>query len=133
MLCISTVKYSLTINGSPEGCIQPTRGIRQGDRLSLYIFILCTEALSTQFGIADQTGSLRGVPTSPKGPRLNHLFFVDNSILFCKVTPQDWHQLITILEGYERASGQRLKRDKTSIFFSAKIQNTTLVIVFFNC
>jgi hypothetical protein len=54
MTCVSTVKYLIIINGSPKGCIRPTKGIRQGDSSSLYLFILCAEALSTQLLLADQ-------------------------------------------------------------------------------
>lgn len=118
MKCISFVRYSIIINGVLEGSIQLKRGIRQGDPLSPYLFILCVEALSSNLMQAEQSGSMRGVPTSPRGLRLNHLFFADDSLLFCKATTQDWQRLTIILEGYEQALGQRLNRDRTSIFFS---------------
>jgi hypothetical protein len=82
--CISTVRYSIVVNGSPVGNIIPTRGLRQGDPLSPYLFILCAEALSCMITHAEITGVLTGVPTSPKGPRLSHLLFADNSLLFSK-------------------------------------------------
>lgn len=46
MKCLTIVTYSIIINGSPVGCIRPTRGITQGDPLSPYLFILCAEVLS---------------------------------------------------------------------------------------
>jgi hypothetical protein len=82
--CISNVRYSIVMNGSPVGNIIPTRGLRQGDPLSPYLFILCAEALSCMITHAEITGVLTGVPTSPKGPRLSHLLFADNSLLFSK-------------------------------------------------
>ena len=57
MQCISTVTYSFLINGSPRGRVKPSRGIRQGDPLSPYIFILCSEVLSGLCNRASEEGS----------------------------------------------------------------------------
>jgi hypothetical protein len=75
MMCVRTANYSVLVNGIPVGKIWPTRGIRQGDPISPYLFLLCAEALSSQLSRADEKGELTGVPTSKLGLRLNHLFF----------------------------------------------------------
>jgi hypothetical protein len=85
MTCITIVRYSIVVNGQPVGDIRPTRGIRQGDPLYPYLFLLCAEVLSSKLQQAERYGILKGVPTSVGGPRLTHLFFADNSLLFCKV------------------------------------------------
>lgn len=54
------------------------------------------------------------------GVRLNHLFFADDSLVFCRANIDEWNNLQGILEMYERSFGQRLNREKTSIFFSKK-------------
>jgi hypothetical protein len=100
------------------GQIFPSRGIRQGDPISPYLFIICAEALSTLLTQADRDGSLRGVPISKKGPRINHLFFADDSLLFCRADTNHWRRLNNILQLYEKASGQKLNANKTAIFFS---------------
>lgn len=45
MACVTTVSYSVLVNGSPMGKIFPTKGIRQGDPISLYLYLLCTEGV----------------------------------------------------------------------------------------
>jgi hypothetical protein len=122
MMCVKTANFEILVNGIPTGRIHPSRGIRQGDPISPYLFLLCAEALSSLLTQADHSGVLSGVPTSKKGPKLNHLFFADDSLLFCKATPHHWRKLTSLLHTYELASGQRLNQSKTSIFFS---RNTT--------
>jgi hypothetical protein len=82
MKCVTTVLYSVVVNGSPVGNIKPSRGIRQGDPISPYLFLICDEGLSALINRAEQASIISGVPTSPKGPEISHLFFADDSILF---------------------------------------------------
>lgn len=84
MARVQSVSYSILINGGPVGNIQPSRGIRQGDPISPYLFLICAEASSALLQQAGRKGIITGVPTSPRGPRLSHLFFADDSIIFCK-------------------------------------------------
>ena len=75
MTCILSVRYAVIVNGSPVGDIRPTRGIRQRDPLSPYLFLLIAEVLSSQLYHAASEGRLIEVPTSLRGPWINHLFF----------------------------------------------------------
>jgi hypothetical protein len=125
MNCVTSVTYSVIVNGSPVGHITPSRGIKQGDPLSPYLFILCAEVLSTMLQNEEVSRRLKGVPTSFKGLRLNHIFFADDSLLFCKATKQEWHCLRRVLGVYEEESSQRLNDDKTSIFFSRNTSQET--------
>lgn len=111
------------INGDLHGCIFPTRGLRQGDPLSPYLFIICAEALSAMLLEAERSQAITGVPIAKGRVRLNHLFFADDSLLFCKANTSEWNRLKAVLSHYELASGQRLNIEKTSIFFS---KNTPL-------
>jgi hypothetical protein len=101
MECVRTVTYSIMVNGQAVGRIKPSRGIRQGDPLSPYLFLLCAEAFSSMLSKAERTGVITGVP---KGPKLSHLFFADDSLLFCKANSVEWRRLTKLLEEYEIAS-----------------------------
>jgi hypothetical protein len=125
MTCVRIVSYSVLANGTPYGRFTPSRGIRQGDLLSPYLFILCAEGLSHLLNKAEFEGRITGLPLSRGGIRLNHMFFADDSLLFCSATIFEWIHLQEILEMYEHAFGQKLNKGKTSIFFSKNTKSAT--------
>ena len=106
MLCVKTVSYSILVNGEPKGMIYTTRGIRQGDPLSPFLCLLCTEGLNGLINMAANKGNIKGYALCRYSPRLTHLFFADNSLLFCRATIQECQQVLNILETYGRCSGQ---------------------------
>jgi hypothetical protein len=118
MACVKSETYSVVVSGNSVGSITLTRGIRQGDPISPYLFLLCAEALSSLISHVAETGVITGVPTSPRGPRVSHLFFADDSLLFCRANSLEWRRLMKILGIYEVGSGQKLNLQKTSIIFS---------------
>ena len=118
MMCVCTVEYSILINGEVKGKIIPTRGLRQGDPISPYLFLLCVEGLSAMLKKEEREGHLKGVAVSREAPQISHLFFVDNSVVFCKASVQECDRVIKVLEDYEGESGQKLNKGKTSLFFS---------------
>lgn len=125
MQCLSTVSYSYLINDSALGTVVPHRGIRQGDPLSAYIFILCGEVLSRLFRAGQDSGDLTGVKIGQHCPHINHLLFADDIIFFTKATAECCESLASILKDYERASGQIINAAKSSIFFSSKTPQAT--------
>jgi hypothetical protein len=68
--------------------------------------------------LAEHQRILQGVSLCRYGPKITHLFFADDSLLFCRATPQDVEKIQDLLGAYERASGQQVNSDKTTIFFS---------------
>ena len=98
---VSTVTYSLLINGEPMGNIKPSRGIYQGDLLSPYLFFLCSEGLHRMIKKVADDGDIQGVSICRNRPKLTHLFFADDSHLFCKATTQECQKVLEILSSYE--------------------------------
>ena len=113
-----TASYSVLINGEPKGYIIPSRGIKQGDPLSLYLFLLCAKGLSSLIRHAVAAKNLHGILSSNNGVCISHLLFVDDSFIFCQATVEECQQLLRVLRCCEEASGQAINKQKTSIFFS---------------
>lgn len=106
MATVKIVSYSILVNGEPRGNIQPTRGIRQGDPLSPYLFLLCSEGLNGLLQKAVNVGDIRGFSLCKYGPQISHLFFADDSLIFCRAKMGDDVQAVqNILALYELASG----------------------------
>ena len=118
MNCISFVSYSVIINGEACGNITPSRGIRQGDPLFPYLFLLCAEGLLALIHKAARDKHINGISIGRGCPILTYFFFADDSLLFCKAKAQECQKLVNILNSYEAASGQKINTDKSSVFFS---------------
>ena len=123
MSCITTVTYSVLINGVARGCIAPSRGLHQGDPISLYLFLLCANGFFSLINNAARNNMFGGISIYRGCPMVTHLFFADDSLLFCKASTQECRNLMAILDLYEAASRQKVNADKSSIFFSI---NTSL-------
>uniref|UniRef100_A0A2N9F6N4 Reverse transcriptase domain-containing protein n=1 Tax=Fagus sylvatica TaxID=28930 RepID=A0A2N9F6N4_FAGSY len=67
MECVSTPTYSILINGVPQGYIHPSRGVRQGDPLSSFIFLICAEGLSSLIRKAELAGLIHSISASRRG------------------------------------------------------------------
>lgn len=85
--------------------IKPSRGIRQGDPLSPYLFLLCLEWLNRILQRAASEDSIRGFSLCKSGPRVSHLFFANDSLLFFCANMFDLITFQNILALYEQASG----------------------------
>lgn len=120
MQCVSTVSYSYLINETAHGSVKSQRGIRQGDPLSPYLFILCGEVLSGLCTKAEKDGTLHGIKVARGCPRVNHLIFADDTMIFCQASEKNCLKLNSILLQYEEASGHKINADKSSITFSSK-------------
>ena len=118
MECVTSVEYTLLINGSMARSFKPSQGLRQGDPLSPYLFLMCVEGLSALVRKAGETGVLKGMKSSQNGIWVSHLIFANDSLLFCQATMEECQKLLQVLAQYEAASGQAINRRKTSLFFS---------------
>ena len=64
-------------------------------------------------------GLLKGLAACQSGPKILHIFFTDDSLIFCQARKEECSNLQRVLETYEQASGQQLNWEKTSLFFNS--------------
>ncbi|KAL6216882.1 hypothetical protein ACLB2K_010100 [Fragaria x ananassa] len=119
MRVVSSVSFSILINGKQSQFFKPTRGLRQGDPLSPYLFLIVGEVLSKSITAAISSKNLQQIKLSMSCPGLSHLLFADDSLFFLKATAANCTSLRAILDSYCKASGQSVNLEKSSIFFSA--------------
>jgi hypothetical protein len=122
MLCVETVDYSVILNGNPVGPIIPGRGLRQGDPLSPYLFIICAEGLSSLINQAENRGDIHGVKICRNAPIISHLLFADDCFLLFRATENEAMIMKNILATYEAASGQSINLLKSELFCSRNVQ-----------
>ncbi|XP_024200200.1 uncharacterized protein LOC112203464 [Rosa chinensis] len=123
MQCINTVRYSFLVRGKPRGLVIPSRGLRQGDLLSPYLFLIGAEGFSALLRQKQELGLLQGIKVCDGAPSVNHLLFADHSMLYAQASLEDCYQIQEVLETYGRASGQLVNFDKSSVVFSKNVDS----------
>ncbi|KAM6559477.1 hypothetical protein CsatA_028716 [Cannabis sativa] len=122
MSCITSVSYKVIHGGHVVGPITPSRGIRQGDPLSTYLFIMCAEGLTALINKFEARRAIQGCKVARGAPSITHMLFADDSYLFFQATTEAATSVNTLLHTFQMASGQQVNFSKSSIFFSP---NTT--------
>ena len=125
MACVTSVQYSVRFNSMKTEVFKPTRGLRQGDPLSPYLFLLVAEGLSSMLKGAEDRGELEGIKVCRNAPMISHLLFADDSLILMHADKQNAESLKAILDRYCKNSGQMISGAKSSIFFS---ENTEVVV-----
>lgn len=115
MKLVSSVSYKYKVNGFLSQSIIPQRGLRQGDPLYPYLFILVADVLSHMIIKAQEQNRIQGITWGDHGPVLTHLFFADDALLFARASPEEVYQLVTILNCYSMASGQKINVTKSGL------------------
>lgn len=118
MECVTLVHYTQLINGNLTKSFTPSQGLRQGDPLSPYLFILCANILSISLTQAESSNKLKGVKVGRSGISFTHLLFANDSLLFFKKDDHSLDTLQKILEWYCIVLGQCINLSKSDLYCS---------------
>jgi hypothetical protein len=134
--CISSTSFSIILNGSPYGLFSPKRGLRQGDPLSHFLFILGSKLLSRLLLKEERIGNIKGMKIARASHAINHFLFADDLLLFGKASPLEAASFKGCLDKYCSRSGQSINSRKSSIRFNKNTKpsttNSILSILSFN-
>jgi hypothetical protein len=125
MACVRSVRYQIRFNSEETNVFTRTRGLRQGDPLSPYLFLLCAEGLSSLLLYEEEVGGIDGVRVCRNAPSFTYLLFADDSLILMKADMNNATSLQRVLDTYCANSGQLVSVKKSSIFFSP---NTNILL-----
>lgn len=120
--CMSSVQTNVLWNGVRTSFFSPQRGIRQGDPVSPYLFVLCIAKLSHFISQAVEEGGWKALRAGRRGPLVSHLMFVDDLVLFGEAFERQMDCVLSILYKLCAISGQQVSAEKTSILFSNNVR-----------
>ncbi|RVX16394.1 LINE-1 reverse transcriptase-like [Vitis vinifera] len=134
--CISTAKFSILVNGVPAGFFPSSKGLRQGDPLSPYLFVMGMEVLSALIRRAVRGGFVSGCSLKGRGGlvmEVSHLLFADDTIIFCEAKKEYLTSLSWILAWFEAASGLRINLAKSELIPIGEVEEIEEMAVELGC
>lgn len=125
---ITSVHFSIILNGQAQTPFKPSRGLRQGDPLYPYIFILCMEPLiRTLNNLSLRTKTQVGILSSPHGLRISNLLFADDCLIYSKASPTAARNIFKTLNDFSKASGQQINYHKSTLYFSNNVPSASRI------
>ncbi|KAH1108404.1 hypothetical protein J1N35_012172 [Gossypium stocksii] len=121
MRCITSVVYTVVINGRHEEEFRPQRRLRQGEPLSPDLFLICAKGFSRLIALVKGEGRLPRTRVGRGNVSVSHLFFVDNSMLFGEASIEGANNMKSVIKEYEKMSSQLVNFDKSLIYFSGNV------------
>ena len=134
--CITTVRFSIIVNGSPVGFFGSSCGLRQGDPLSPLLFLSIMEVLSRILKKTEECGLLHGFhmgPINSIGVRISHLLFADDTILFCDTSRDQLLSIRLALTCFQAFTGLKVNVGKSEIVLVGEVGNLDALATILRC
>ncbi|GKV03045.1 hypothetical protein SLEP1_g15411 [Rubroshorea leprosula] len=114
--CLSTVRMSVLVNGSPTKEFEMGKGLRQGDPLSPFLFLMVGEALHGLVKKAENEGMLQGAKVGRRGLAVSLLQFADDTVILGEASKENILTVKAILRWFELMSGLRINFSKSCVY-----------------
>jgi hypothetical protein len=114
--CISSVQFTVLINGFPSGFFGSSRGVRQGDPLSPFLFVLVIEAFSKMISAIYSRGLILGFFVGTREVdrvEVSHLLFADDTLVFCGADASQISHIVALLVCFEAVSKLKVNLSKS--------------------
>jgi hypothetical protein len=134
--CISTARFSVLINGSPVGYFGSSRGVRQGDRLSPFLFVLVMEAFSRMIGAITSRGLISGFDVGSSVQSrvvVFHLLFADDTLVFCGADESQIRHIGALLVCFKAVSGLKVNLSKSALIPVGSLDNVEQLAGLLGC
>ena len=134
--CISTTSFSVMFNGSLARFFRSSRGLRQGDPLSPYLFVIGMEVLSCLLKRAVEGNFISGCRLGNKEVGemvISHLLYADDTIIFCEAKSEQLMCLRWTLMWFEAFSGLKINLNKSEIIPLGRVDNVESLAVELGC
>lgn len=127
--CVTTVRYTLLINGNLSQSVTLKKGLRQGDPISPFLFLMYANILSLALMKVENQKRIKGVQIGRHGIPITHLFFADNALLFFKHNAHSLANIQDILNWYCSLSGKSINISKFDLYCSPNMAEEDKVLL----
>lgn len=124
MFYITSLSIQILWNGIPTKMFSPTQGIRQGNPISPYIFVLCIERLAHAILQQGSISAWNPIFLFANGPSLFYLIFVEDLFLFSKANRAAVTMVNKVLQDFCCSFGQVVNKHKSAVYFSKSVQHS---------
>ena len=121
MSCVTSTSTLILFNGNKLDSFHPSRGIRQGEPISPYLFLLCMEFLGAHISALCEEKRWDKIKASKNGPIFSHIFYADDLMLFAKANSKNCNAILEVLDNFCNMAGQKINVNKSRIFFSPNV------------
>ena len=133
---VTSVHFSVLVNGSPKGFFGSSRGLRQGDPLSLLLFLLIMEVLSRILKKTEENNLIRRFQVgavNSVGVQISHLLFADDIILFCDASREQLLSIRLLLSCFQAFTGLKVNVGKSEIAPIGEVNNLVALASILQC